>query len=242
MPTVRAVLFDFVNTLVPLRETEFLLILQKVHDYLHPLAPHVPFDTLLQHYVRIRGEQYARNLPLLRENDFYERMETLWNRVTGCPANPRTVRLLMDAYTSAFESIVSPAAYVLPVVHRLSQRYLLGVLSNYPYAPCVHRVLNQHGITRFLVTAVVSAEVGIVKPHPDIFRLTAFRMGVEPQAILYVGDDWCTDVLGATRAGMRAVYTREWRTETDPCENHPEAQPIAQISSLNALPELLDKL
>ncbi|GIV19163.1 MAG: hypothetical protein KatS3mg023_0914 [Armatimonadota bacterium] len=63
---VRAVVFDFVNTLVPLREPEFLRILQGVYEYVHPFASHVPFDAFVQHYVRIRDEQYARNLPVLR--------------------------------------------------------------------------------------------------------------------------------------------------------------------------------
>jgi HAD superfamily hydrolase (TIGR01549 family) len=232
--------FDFVNTLVPLREPEFLRILQGVYQYVHPAAPHVPFDAFVQHYVHIRDEQYARNLPELQENDFYERMATLWQRLTGTPANPKRVYNMMTHYALAFEKAVAPAAYLTPLLCQLSQRYLLAVLSNYPYAPCVHRVLNRHGLSRYLSCIVVSADVGIVKPSPDLFKITLYQLGVSADDAVYVGDDWCADVVGASRAGMRSIYTREWRVEPDPCENnHSDASPVARISSLAELPDVL---
>jgi len=237
---VRAIVFDFVNTLVPLREAEFLRILQGVYEYVHPAAPHVPFDAFVQHYVYIRDEQYARNLPELRENDFYERMATLWRRLTATPPNPKRVYDMMMHYAFAFEKAVVPAPYLNPLLRQLSQQYLLAVLSNYPYTPCVHRVLNRHGLSRYLSCIVVSADVGIVKPNPDLFQITLYQLGVSPDEAVYVGDDSCADVVGASRAGMRSVYTREWRVEPDPCENNPsDASPVARISSLTELPDVL---
>lgn len=239
---VKAIVFDFVNTLVPLREPEFRRILQGVYEYVHPFAPHVPFDAFVQHYVRIRDKQYARNLPDLRENDFYERMAALWKRLTGTPPNPKCVYAMMARYALAFGETVAPAPYLSSLLRQLSKRYLLAVLSNYPYTPCVHRVLNRHNLSRYLCSIVVSADVGIVKPHPDLFQITLYQLGVSSHEAIYVGDDWCADVIGASRVGMRCVYTREWRVEPDPCENHSEASPVAQIRSLTELPDLVLQL
>lgn len=239
---IRAVLFDFVNTLVPLRESEFLRILQGVYEVVRPYAPHVPFDTFVQHYLRVRDEQYTRNLPHLRENDFYERMDTVWRRLTGQLPNPQAVYAMMSRYVHSFEASVAPATYLAPLLRNLSERYLLAVLSNYPYAPCVYRVLNRHGLSPYLSTVVVSAEIGIVKPHADLFKITLYRLGVSASEAVYVGDDWCADVLGASRAGMRSIYTREWRVIPDPCENHSEAAPLIQVSSLTHLPAALTQL
>ncbi len=241
-PPVRAIVFDFVNTLVPLREPEFLRILQGVYEYTHPFAPHVPFDAFVQHYVRIRDEQYAQNLPELKENDFYERMATLWHRLTGALPNPKQVYAMMTRYAVSFEQAVVPAPYLHSLFRQLSTRYLLAVLSNYPYTPCVHRVLNRHGLSQYLSSIVVSADVGMVKPHPSLFYITLYQLGVFCDEVIYVGDDWCADVLGASRAGIRSIYTREWRTEPDSCENHSEASPVAQVSSLAELPDLLARL
>ncbi|MEJ5251249.1 MAG: HAD family hydrolase [Chthonomonadetes bacterium] len=239
---VRAVIFDFVNTLVPLREQEFLRILQAVYERVHPHAPHITFDAFVQHYVRIRDEQYERNLPHLRENDFYERMATLWRRLTGHPPNPKTVYGLMRQYAVGFESAVQPAPYLPSLLRTLSERYLLAVLSNYPYTPCVHRVLNRHQLSRYFASVMVSAEVGIVKPHPALFKVTLYRLGVSAEQAIYVGDDWCADMIGASRAGMRGIYTREWRTDPDPCAGHTDGSPLAHICSLTELPQILRSL
>ncbi len=240
--TVRAVIFDFVNTLVPLREQEFLRTLQTVYHVVHAQAPHVPFDAFVQHYVRIRDEQYERNLPHLRENDFYERMATLWHRLTGYPPNPKTVYRMMRQYAVGLESAMQPAPYLPTLLRVLSERYLLAVLSNYPYSPCVHRVLIRHRLSQSFASVMVSAEVGIVKPHPALFKLTLYRLGVSAEQAIYVGDDWCADMIGASRAGMRCIYTKEWRTDADPCAGHSDGSPLAHICSLTELPQILQSL
>lgn len=239
---VRAVIFDFVNTLVPLREQEFLRILQTVYDVVHAQAPHVPFDAFVQHYVHIRDEQYERNLPHLRENDFYERLATLWRRLTGYPPNPKTVYWMMRQYAVGFESAVQAAPYLPSLLRVLSGRYLLAVLSNYPYTPCVRRVLNRHRLSQYFASVMVSAEVGIVKPHSRLFKATLYRLGVSPKQAVYVGDDWCADMIGASRAGMRCIYTKEWRTDPDPCAGHSDSSPLAHICSLTELPQILQSL
>lgn len=55
------------------------------------------------------------------------------------------------------------------------------------------------------------------KPGPDGFRRACSLVGVEPQDAVYVGDQLITDVLGAQRAGLRAIlvpprYDREGRS------------------------------
>ena len=58
------------------------------------------------------------------------------------------------------------------------------------------------GRFRFVVT---SAEFGAEKPDPSIFLEAAGRLAMAPAEILHVGDLIRDDVLGATRAGMKAV-------------------------------------
>ena len=52
---------------------------------------------------------------------------------------------------------------------------------------------------------VISSEVGVRKPHPDFYRATCGRLGLPPGRVLFVGDDEENDLLGPTRAGLRAV-------------------------------------
>lgn len=51
---------------------------------------------------------------------------------------------------------------------------------------------------------VLSSEVGMVKPHPEIFVLAAQRLGVDTSECLFV-DDSQANCEAATSVGMRAV-------------------------------------
>ncbi len=56
---------------------------------------------------------------------------------------------------------------------------------------------------RFVVS---SAEFGLRKPHPAIFRDAVEKLGSNPAATWYVGDLWENDVAGASRAGLIPVW------------------------------------
>ncbi|HEY7267223.1 MAG TPA: HAD family phosphatase [Solirubrobacterales bacterium] len=61
-------------------------------------------------------------------------------------------------------------------------------------------------------TAVISAEVHMHKPQPEIYRLAAERLEVEPERCIFV-DDLRENCEGAEAVGMRAVRHRS-ATET----------------------------
>lgn len=51
-----------------------------------------------------------------------------------------------------------------------------------------------------------SGTVGIEKPDPRIFELALDRLGLRPDEVVYVGDSWEIDVVGARAAGIRPIY------------------------------------
>jgi epoxide hydrolase-like predicted phosphatase len=55
---------------------------------------------------------------------------------------------------------------------------------------------------------VISAEVGFHKPQPEIYRLAAERLGVRPEACLFV-DDLRENCEGAEAVGMSAIRHRD---------------------------------
>jgi putative hydrolase of the HAD superfamily len=56
-------------------------------------------------------------------------------------------------------------------------------------------------------TAAVSArEIGVAKPDARIFHAAAAQLQLPVEAVLHVGDDASTDVLGALEAGMQTVW------------------------------------
>jgi len=93
-------------------------------------------------------------------------------------------------------------------------------------------ILHAHEVTKHLDFVVASAVVGSAKPHPDIFRYALIRARLQPHEVLYVGDSYISDVLGARTAGIEAVLLdREGRAPEVDC-------PV--VTSLLQLFDLLD--
>lgn len=71
------------------------------------------------------------------------------------------------------------------------------------------------------VTEVVdSGQVRSEKPDTEIFRIALERAGVEPTAVVHVGDTVSTDVVGATAAGIIPVHLDPARRCRDPGHRH----------------------
>jgi FMN hydrolase / 5-amino-6-(5-phospho-D-ribitylamino)uracil phosphatase len=97
---------------------------------------------------------------------------------------------------------------VRPSLMRLSSRYRLFALSN------GNADLQRCGLGDYFSGHVTAIAAGAAKPDARIFSRLATIAGVEPAQILHIGDDPLADVVGATRAGMQAVWLnrdgREW--------------------------------
>lgn len=72
---------------------------------------------------------------------------------------------------------------------------------------CTRRdTLSALELEPFFTTVIISEEVGVEKPDPRIFALALAACGVAPAEAVHIGDDPLADVLGAQRAGLRAVW------------------------------------
>lgn len=81
--------------------------------------------------------------------------------------------------------------------------YILGVISNRdkPF----QELLQEHGIGEFFDFCLAAGEVNTYKPEPGIFEHALQRMNLSAQDVIYVGDNYYADVVGARRAGLRPI-------------------------------------
>ena len=97
-----------------------------------------------------------------------------------------------------------PYPEVLEALDRAHDRGLTqGVVSD--WGTELVQLLHAHQVTRHLDFVVASAAVGTAKPHPDIFRYALARADLKPSDVLYVGDSYVSDVLGARTVGIAGV-------------------------------------
>lgn len=68
---------------------------------------------------------------------------------------------------------------------------------------------------------VISSEVGVKKPHSEIFDIALAKFSLCKDDCVYVGNDLHDDVLGANSYGMRTVYI-----ETEQSGSYPELDVI----------------
>jgi putative hydrolase of the HAD superfamily len=87
---------------------------------------------------------------------------------------------------------------------------MLGLICNTGRTPgrMLRQVLHRLGLAAFLTVQQFSDEVGLRKPHPEIFRRTLAALEVAPSEAVHIGDDITTDVAGARGVRMRAVHLR----------------------------------
>jgi len=79
----------------------------------------------------------------------------------------------------------------------------LAIVSNWDVS--LHDVLERTGLRPLVDTVVISAELGVAKPDPAIFRAALDRLGADAKGALHVGDSVEHDVVGARAAGIDAV-------------------------------------
>lgn len=121
------------------------------------------------------------------------------------PLNPPAFcRELNTEYLSYLASLPYPVEGAIEVLGRLGNRYMIAGLSN-GFADTQYRKLANSGLWRFITRMVVSDEIGITKPHRGIFDYAVEETGATGIPVM-IGDNADTDILGALKAGWRAVW------------------------------------
>jgi putative hydrolase of the HAD superfamily len=116
------------------------------------------------------------------------------------------------------------------------QGFVLVVLSNWDVS--LHDQLEATGLAPLVDGAVSSAEVGVGKPHPDIYTRALEVAGVGAGQAVMVGDSPDTDVAGALALGIAAILVDRWGA-VDPAQ---VPEPARRVSSLAEVPALIESL
>ena len=110
----------------------------------------------------------------------------------------------------------------------------IGLLTN--GAPDLQREkVETSGLGMHFDAAVVSGEIGIGKPQPEIFLHLLGRLNAAPQESLMVGNSLARDVVGGKRAGMRTCWLA-LEGEDEPVGS---VEPDYTIRSLGQLPRIV---
>ena len=117
----------------------------------------------------------------------------------------------------------------------LAERYPVGVLTN-GFTETQHAKLARFPELRDRLAAlVISEEVGVMKPHPEVFAHATRAAGVPPEAILYVGDSFRSDVEGGRAAGWQVAWYTDGRTPEERKAGKADADGVFRFQQWSAL-------
>jgi HAD superfamily hydrolase (TIGR01509 family) len=132
-----------------------------------------------------------------------------------------------------WEMAITPIPGALQLLSTLKPRYKLGVISNTVGSGDAELAdaLQQAGLGSLIDALVTSRDFGKAKPDPAIYAEGARRLGVPLMATCMVGDRLDTDVAGALKAGIPAVWLK-----------HPGVTEIAGIAPTHIITQLAELL
>jgi putative hydrolase of the HAD superfamily len=239
------VLFDYGNTLVPYGRREAAIVDRAVAGAVARRVPGLDPEGFAAEASRVKDGLIAGTRTSGREVTNAEFAGALAAAAGLAAAPPGLAEELEERVGEAFLAALRLPGDTLPVLDALRPRYALGLVSNYYLPGPLRASLERFGIAGRLGAAVVSAEVGWVKPRPEPFLEALRRLGAAPEECAFVGDNLHADVGGARSLGMRTIHTREWLADGLPlhaeeCTSGPA--PDRTVERLADLPGTLASL
>lgn len=143
---------------------------------------------------------------------------------------------LAKSFSDDFFAVIPTKSRLMPhareVLEYLSPKYNLYILSNGFQELQCHK-MRSSGIDGFFRKVVLSDDIGVLKPWPEIFHFALSATQSELRDSLMIGDSWENDITGAKRVGMHQAYYNATGKTDLPFE------PTYQLSDLKELMQIL---
>ena len=116
---------------------------------------------------------------------------------------------LSEAYEKDALATIPTKSKLMPhareVLEYLSAKYNLYILSN-GFKELQFHKMRSSDIDKYFRKVVLSDDIGILKPWPEIFHFALSTTQSELNNSLMIGDSWENDIVGAAGVGMHQVF------------------------------------
>lgn len=210
---IRFVYFDLDDTLLDHRHAEHQGLADLCSEF-DALFGHLPFERVRSAYHEHNGllwHQYALgNITRddLKRLRFEKTLATLGiNGIDAYHLNERYLACYARHWTLPDDA--------RRAFHSIANRFPVGLLTN-GFSEIQHAKLDRFpSLRERSQVVVISEEVGVMKPHQQIFTYAARAVGIPTASILYIGDSLQSDVQGALNAGWHAAWYAPSKAATE---------------------------
>lgn len=70
----------------------------------------------------------------------------------------------------------------------------------------IYKALNKVGLDKYITDVFCSKEIGFQKPSKEYFKTILNRLDLNPEEIVFIGDDIEKDVFGASNVGIIPIH------------------------------------
>lgn len=177
------------------------------------------------------------NLRILRAWAPTYRKQAWHNALLRCGLNdPDFAQYLSDEFQKERRKLSEAYSDVKKNLSKLRTKYILAIITS--GAPDLQREkIRAAKLGKFFAQIVISGEVGVGKPDPEIFNIALKRIGIKPDQAVMAGNNLETDIKGANEAGMKSVWLNRKKER-----NKTSIKPDYEINNLNELEPILHNL
>jgi putative hydrolase of the HAD superfamily len=204
MPRIRAVIFDYYNTLIDIRTDE------EKPEVFHLLSLYLQYYGLNMNEQNLRSAlDHEKKQYLKAKDEAYPEidLEVVFSSILEKEGICNT--LAAESCCKLFR-LLSRERFQLfpdsiPVLKEIKRSgYPMAVVSDAQKVFCLEEG-EMLGLNQFFDHIVLSTQFGFRKPDGRLFAIACSLLDIPPAQAIYIGDDLRKDVKGAKQAGMAAI-------------------------------------
>jgi HAD superfamily hydrolase (TIGR01549 family) len=205
--TIKAVIFDYIGTLVNCRGYNMADSEDNLYKALKAEGINIEKESFLDAY-----NCAHRKYRVVRYEHYKEVTNAVWVAEALCnlgfkvSVDDLRVTAGLDVFFQDFIDTLELREGAVELLSEVCGKYRLGLLSNFTYGPVIHKSLKKIGIHHHFDAVIVSEEVGWRKPSPVIYQDMLLRLGVKADEALFIGDSPLEDIKGALDMDIKTVF------------------------------------
>lgn len=223
----KMIFFDLDGTLIDHKKAEVLGVKGFFNKYSNCFSFNE--DLFYENWCNISDKHFLRFLS--REISFTqqrtERIKDVFS-LSGIKLSDDEADIKFKVYRKFYEDNLMPYDDVILCLNSLKGERL-GIISNGDLSQQMFK-LQRIGKGNYFDTIITAGDVGVAKPHIDIFKIACKKANVHVEDCIYIGDDFETDILSCKEAGMEGI----WLNRKHELLKHPETKMIYDLKMLES--------
>lgn len=136
---------------------------------------------------------------------------------------------IQDFWNNNFPKCFSIDKNTIQFLHHIKKHFKVGIITNGSSQRQRAKIINTK-LNNYFDTIIISEEVGFSKPDKRIFELALNKLNVQPEDVLFIGDDLEKDIAGPQNVNIKGIWFNPHRIT-----NKTEIKPYSEIDTFDSL-------